>query len=550
MEKIEEKIKYFIYARKSSESDERQIQSIDDQVLIMTGVAKNYNLKVADTITESKSAKEPNGRPEFEKMMKRIKNGEAQGILVWKIDRLSRNPIDSAVIQWLLQKEVIASIRTPDREYRPEDNALLLSVESSMANQFIRDLSKNVKRGLKSKIDKGWMPSIAPSGYLNTKIEAQGERYIIKDPERFPLVRRAWDLMLTGNHTPPKILDMLNEWGFRTPRTKRRGGKPMSYSTIYKIFTNQFYAGLIPYSGQIFQGQHEPMVTLEEFDRVQVLLGRKGKPRPKTHVFAFTGCIRCAECGCLITAIEKIKFIKRDKKTKTYVFYHCTRRKKSAQCSQRKELTLDKLELQIEMEIEKYTILPEFRDWALEILNEHNDTEINDRSKIYESQLKDLAASQNELDELTRMRYRSQVTDDFFNTEKAALQKKIVRLKDQLRDTEKRAENWLELSERTFNFALYARKAFVMGDMTAKREILRALGENPLLNDQKLSVYAYEWLQRIENGYPELKAEFEALEPTKMPMDTARSEALASIRTRWYHHRDLNPSSRRERAMS
>ena len=126
-------LKYFIYARKSSESDEKQVQSIGDQTLIMSGIAKSYGLKVVDTITESKSAKEPHGRPEFEKMMERIKKGEAQGILVWKIDRLSRNPIDSATIQWLLQKEVIASIRTPDREYRPEDNALLLSVESSMA---------------------------------------------------------------------------------------------------------------------------------------------------------------------------------------------------------------------------------------------------------------------------------------------------------------------------------------------------------------------------------------------------------------------------------
>lgn len=121
MEKTEEKIKYFIYARKSSESDERQVQSIDDQVLVMTGAAKSYNLKIADTITESKSAKEPHGRPEFEKMIERIKDGEAQGILAWKIDCLSRNPIDSACIQWLLQKEVTASIRTPDREYRPED---------------------------------------------------------------------------------------------------------------------------------------------------------------------------------------------------------------------------------------------------------------------------------------------------------------------------------------------------------------------------------------------------------------------------------------------
>src|SRR3989338_7691699 len=94
-------IRYFIYARKSSESEEKQVQSIDDQVLIMDGIGRSYGLNVVDTITESKSAKEPHGRPEFEKMIERIKAGEAQGILTWKIDRLSRNPIDSACIQWL-----------------------------------------------------------------------------------------------------------------------------------------------------------------------------------------------------------------------------------------------------------------------------------------------------------------------------------------------------------------------------------------------------------------------------------------------------------------
>ena len=150
-------IKYFVYARKSSESDERQIQSIDDQVKIMKDLATDFKLSITDVFTESKSAKEPQGRAIFEGMLRRIQDGEAQGILTWKIDRLSRNPIDSARIQWMLQKELIQSIHTVGREYCSEDNALIFSVETSMANQYIRDLSKNVKRGLQSKLEKGWM---------------------------------------------------------------------------------------------------------------------------------------------------------------------------------------------------------------------------------------------------------------------------------------------------------------------------------------------------------------------------------------------------------
>lgn len=536
------KLKYFLYARKSSESEDRQVQSIEDQNNSLNKIADTLKLEVVDTIAEARSAKKPNNRPLFSEMLRRIEKGEANGILCWQLNRLSRNPVDSGEIQWLLQQGIIKSIRTPDREYLPEDNALIYAVESGTANQFILDLKKGVKRGLQSKLEKGWLPCSAPLGYLNTKTEIRGENYIVKDPERFSVIRKAWDLMLTGNHTPPKILDILNnKWGFKTRQTKRQGGKEMGRSTIYAIFTNQFYAGLIPYMGKVYEGKHEPMVTLDEFDRVQILLGREGKPRPKQHIFAFTGCIHCGECNCLLTAIEKTKLIKKDNKLKTFTYYYCTRRKNDIDCSQRKSLALDKLELQIEREIEKYTILPEFRDWAIEILNENNDTEIEDRSKIYGMQHNALVKTQAELDELARMRYRGLITDDeFFIKERDALEKKIVEIKAQLRETEGRADKWLELTEKTFNFALYAHKTFLTGTLEAKKEILRGLGENPILKDRELNISAYEWLVPIGNDYPALETEYLRLEPEKLPMNAVRTEALASIRTRWRGRPDSN----------
>lgn len=539
------KIKYFVYARKSSESEDRQVQSIDDQINRLKQVAQASKLEIVDILIEAKSAKKPNNRPVFDTLLRRIERGEANGILCWQLNRLSRNPVDSGAIQWLLQQDIVKCIRTPEREYLPEDNALVYAVESGTANQFILDLKKGVMRGLQSKLEKGWFPCTAPLGYLNTKTEIRGENYIIKDPERFNLIRKAWDLMLTGNYTPPKILDMLNkEWGFRTRQSRKRASQEMSRSTIYNIFSNPFYAGLLQYRGRVSQGKHEPMVTLDEFDRAQILLGRKGKPRPKEHNFAFTGTIRCEECGCLYTAEEKKKFIKKTGEIKEYVYYHCTRKRKDVVCSQRKNVSVEKLEIQIEKEIEKYTILPEFRDWALEILNEKNDTEIEDRSKIYEMQHNTLVRTQTELDELTRMRYRGLITDDdFFVRERDALEKKITELKGHLRETEGRAEQWLELTEKTFNFALYAHKAFLLGSPETKREILRGLSQNSILKDEKLTISAYEWFIPIKNSYPALKAEYERLEPLKMPMDTARNEALASIRTEWRGRWDSNPRS-------
>ena len=246
MKQEQNKIKYFLYARKSSESEYRQVQSIDDQINRLKKLASDLNLDIKKSYTEAKSAKKPNNRPIFDEMIQRIENGEANGILCWQINRLSRNPIDSGKLSWLLQQSTLKSIQTIDRQYLPDDNVLLFSVESGSANQFILDLSKNTKRGLQRKLDNGWQNGVAPLGYLNDK----ENKIVITDPERFNLVRKMWDLMLTGNYTPPKILDIANnDWGFKTRRFKRIGGNPLSKSGIYKIFTSLFYAGIIENKG-------------------------------------------------------------------------------------------------------------------------------------------------------------------------------------------------------------------------------------------------------------------------------------------------------------
>ena len=535
MNQDENKIKYFLYARKSSESEDRQMQSIEDQVDRLKKLASNWCLSINKIYTEAKSAKKPNNRPVFDEMIKRIENGEADGILCWHLNRLTRNPIDSGKLSWLLQQGIIKSIQTVERQYLPSDNVLLFNVETGQANQYILDLSRDTKRGLLKKLNAGWQNGIAPLGYLNDK----ENKIIIKDPERFNLIRKMWDLMLTGNYTPPKILEIANnEWGFRTRKFKRIGGNPLSRSGIYKIFTNLFYAGIIENAEVQYQGAHEPIITLEEYDRVQMLLGRKGKPRPKHHEFAFTGSIRCGVCGCLYTAETKRKLLKSGE-IKEHTYYHCTRKATKIKCNQRKNIPVEDLEVMIEKEIEKYTILPEFLQWALEGLNKKNDKEIEDRTKLYEMQHKNLAETQKELDELTRMRYRQLIDDEAFIREKNTLQTKIAQMKENLRQTETRTEKWFELTEKTFTFATYARAAFIkaseMGKagLELKKEILMALGKTPIIKDGKLIIEPNEWLVPIKNDYPGLKAEYLRLEPTKTPMNKAKTEALASVRARW-----------------
>ncbi|MEK7576150.1 MAG: recombinase family protein [Patescibacteria group bacterium] len=537
----EQKIEYFLYARKSSESEDRQIQSIDDQESNLRRLASNLGIKIKEVLTESKSAKKPYCRPVFASMLERIEKGEAQGILCWQINRLSRNPVDSGTLGWMLQQGALKCIRTIDRQYLPDDNVLLFSIETGQANQFIIDLKKNSMRGMIGKVERGWLPSRAPIGYLNDTIK----KVIIKDPERFNIVRKMWDMMLTGHYTPPKVLHIANnEWGLRTVKYKREGGKELSTSGIYRMFTNVFYMGIVDWGGQRREGKHDHMITPAEYDRVQLILGRAGKPRPKTHSFAFTGAIRCDSCGCLYTAETKQRLLISGK-VNEHTYYHCTRKTRKIICDQKKHIPVENLELAIEKEIEKYTILPEFLEWALEGLDKNNATEIEDEVRIREMKQKNLLEAEKELDELTKMRRRQLIDDDSFIKGKQELQPKIDQMKAALQETETQSEKWIELTQKTFNFATYARKAFITAEdkegLERQKEILLGLGERPVIKGEKLIIEPYEWLIPIKKEYPALEREYRRLERRKMLTPQTKTEALASVHARWGGYRDSNP---------
>ena len=534
------KPKYFVYTRKSSESEDRQIQSIEDQTAKLETLAKNYNLTVVDVLSEAKSAKKPFCRPVFSSMIERIKKGEAQGILCWQINRLTRNPVDSGTLAWMLQEGTLLSIQTMDKEYKPEDNVLLFSVESGMANQFIIDLRKNCYRGMEGKALRGWLPSKPPIGYVNDKLE----KTIVEDPERFILVRKMWDMMLTGKYTPPQIHKIATqEWGL-TAQYSRRRTCLLANSSVYRIFTNIFYTGLFEWDGTEYKGKHKPMITLEEFDRVQRLLDKKGRPRSSKHVHAYTGEIRCAECGCMHTASTKVKEILTTGELKAFHYYYCTRKKKTIECSQKKTLTEKQLEDEIEKHILTSEIHPEFLGWALQYLNERNDTEVEDRAKIYEAQQSSYLQTQKELDNLTKIFMRELIDEEQFIKQRDELRGKLTKAKALLTATEDRASVWQELTEKTFKFVTYARAHLRNQDTKAidKKAILLGLGWNHTIKDQILSITKHRWLEPIEKGYPALKSRFEGLELEKTIDNAKRMRETELIRSDWCGYRDLNPN--------
>lgn len=503
------KIKYFLYARKSSESEDRQVASIQSQIDVLQTIAKQENLEIIDVLSESKSAKAPE-RPIFNKMIERINKGEAQGIICWKLDRLARNPVDGGNISWLLQRGAIRHIKTYERSYYPTDNVLMMSVEFGMANQFIRDLSQNVKRGLRSRAEKGILPSPAPVGYIN--INQKGNKTIVPDPERFDLVKKMFDLMLKGHYSPPQILKIANDdWGLTMPT-----GKKMSRATIYNVFAKSFYCGQFEYpkgSGLWHKGIHEKMITEEEFDNIQIILGRKGKPRPQNHFFAFTGIMKCGECGATITAEEKIKHQKNGN-IHRYIYYHCTK-KINPNCSQKciEEKDLQKQILEVLSSIE---ISDTFHNWGLKQFKNNTAKEKKNIEKIIQNRRKEYDACLKKFDALLEMRMNKELSEQEFLDKKESLVKEKDKLNEFLTDTNKRVSQWIDKAEALLNFARDAKTIFQNGDLEEKRKILSALGSNLLLKDKILSISIQKPLVLIKKAVKEVKAIDNRLEPVKI----------------------------------
>jgi len=321
-------MKYFIYCRKSSEEKSRQIQSIDDQKRELALLAKQKGLMIADIIVDEKSAKKP-GRKGFSKMIEQIQAGEAQGILCWKLDRLARNPVDGGSITWLLQQGKIQEIVTPDKTFLPTDNVLLIGIEFGMANQYIIDLSKNVKRGMNSKIQKGWLPTKAPLGYLNEIGAEKGAKRIIPHPELFPALKNLWKRLLKEKlKLAPLYQIMKNEYPLY------RKGTLISFSSFHKIFHNPFYAGLFTWKGERHIGSHPAMISLQEFETAQEILNKNIQIRHSKLQFDLKGFFRCGVCSAQITAERHTKLIKTTQQQKSYDYYKCSRRKKGIQCNE------------------------------------------------------------------------------------------------------------------------------------------------------------------------------------------------------------------------
>jgi DNA invertase Pin-like site-specific DNA recombinase len=315
------KVKYCLYARKSTEQEDKQVLSIDSQIAEMEKMAANDGLEIAIRKKESHSAKEAGQRPVFNEIVEELKQGKFNGILTWAPDRIARNAGDLGRIVDLMDQKRLVEIRTYGQKFMntPNDKFMLM-ILGSQAKLENDNKVINVRRGLRARAAMGLRPSVAPTGYLNSKNKDE-KCQVIVDPLRAPVVKQMFEKVAYENYSGRRIYRWLKEIDF-----KNKNGKYITLGNIYRMLRMTFYYGVFEYpvdSGEWYTGKHTPIISKELFDAVQEKI-KVEKKKAYGREFAFTRMFHCAYCGSGITAEEKIKELK-DGGFNAHIYYRCTK---------------------------------------------------------------------------------------------------------------------------------------------------------------------------------------------------------------------------------
>ncbi len=318
------RVKYCLYARKSTESDEMQALSIDSQIKEMSAIAERLGLYVVEVKRESHSAKASGQRPVYKQLLQEIDQGKFNGVLTWAPDRLSRNAGDLGSLVDLMDQRKLIHIQTYGQTFSNSPNEkFLLMILCSQAKLENDNKSINVKRGLRARVEMGLWPCRPPTGYTKFKRMDQKCELVI-DQDRAPFIKQMFEKIAYDGWSGKKVwhwlrydIDFKSEYGIH-----------LSLGNFYRLLQNPIYYGRFEFpakSGKWYNGSHKPIITKELFDLVQEnVKSQTLQPKSGQKEFAFTKIMTCGLCGSGITADEKFKH-QQNGNVHRYVYYKCTK---------------------------------------------------------------------------------------------------------------------------------------------------------------------------------------------------------------------------------
>ncbi len=456
--------KFFIYTRKSTDTEDRQVRSISDQLAELKSLALKENVEVVDIFVEKQTAKVP-GRPILNEMLQRIEAGEATGILAWHPDRLARNSIDGGKIIYLLDTGKITELKFPTFwcDTTPQGK-FMLSIAFSQSKYYVDNLSENIKRGHRNKVKDGIWPQMSPLGYVNVKGKG-----IIPDILTTPFIKKAFEAYATGNFTLRQIREKINELGLKT-----KSNKELSISNYQQILKNPIFTGLMRYNGEIYEGKHEPIISKKLFDTVQEVMIRKSKPKGKgLKSYLYRGFFHCGECGCFITTETQ----------KGHNYLRCTKRKNP--CLQ-KYVREEIITSEIKENIKKVSLSSA---WANASINYFE----NEKMKIAQAESSFAQKARNELVEIETKLDRLldlQLDGNLSQAEYTAKKYKLILAKKDLEEKisafGRKSNNRFELAITFLKDANQAEKYAQQENPERIRDFLKKIGSNFRIADRTL----------------------------------------------------------------
>ena len=463
------KTKYFLYARKSTEDEERQVMSIEAQLVELEEFAKRENIEIAERFIESKSAKKP-GREIFNEMMNKVhENKESIGLIAGHPDRLARNSIDGGQIIYSIDIGKIVSLRFPTFWFEPTPQGLfMLQVAFGQSKYYSDNLSENVKRGFRQKLRRGEWCSHAPFGYVNNP----KTRNIEPDPVKTRVIKKAFEEFTTGNYNLRTISERLSFWGLVS-----RSGKLLCKAVVQRMLTNKAYIGIIERNGESFEGSFPAIVSQATFDKVQQVLKMRARPRhsKKSHNFPFVGLFRCGKCGAMITA----QWAKGK-----YRYYRCTKR--LGHCSQ-KYLSETELVEQLKQKLSKIALC---EDWKEKMLAQVEiwENEAKQSSHIFVQNLENkIKLIDEKLDKLINTFLDNDIEKDTYLKKKDELLQAKIALEQQKIDFGRKGNNWIEPLKEWIISAHQAEKLAFSNDFFEMKSFVKKIGTNHQLFDKKVA---------------------------------------------------------------
>ncbi len=470
-------IKYIVYCRKSTDEKDRQVLSIEAQIAELKEFAKREKLHIVETLVESKTAKEP-GRLVFQQMMKLLESGKANAILSWHPDRLARNSVDGGQIIYLVDTGVITDLKFPSFwfENTPQGK-FMLNIAFGQSKYYVDNLSENVKRGNRQKLRNGVWPNKAPLGYKNI-VE---NKSIDIDPEEAKVVRKSFEMFADGKYSFIHIARFMAEGGI-----VNASGKPLKIDQIKSMLQKKFYIGTMEFSGEEFKASHSTFISKQLFERVQSNIQKFSRPRETNHDFAFSGLMRCGECGATITAEQHIKHYKRTNRTVKYIYYRCT--KKIKPCSQ-PYLEENKLIGQLKSQIKSSALPKSWQpEWKTRLTQDKILSE-ESKEKVLALLHTQTESFDTKLNVLLDGYLDGTVDSDIYKTKKNQLFQEKLKIEQQISKTEEVGCSWLEPFSKFVNSAILAQKIARKGSVDSElRFFVQHIGSNFFLKDKQIIV--------------------------------------------------------------